>query len=94
MCWPITRWKPVPTTRVTLTRCGGLVLSLRGGMGITVDELCALAAQRPPQDVLLFGNCEVVQHRPLRVGGATIEVTATIEPVSRKETGTVVTWTS
>ncbi|SDU79271.1 FAS1-like dehydratase domain-containing protein [Gordonia westfalica] len=61
----------------------GLVLSLRG-MGITVDELCALAAQRP-QDVLLFGNCEVVQHRPLRVG-ATIEVTATIEPVSRKET--------
>lgn len=61
----------------------GLVLSLRG-MGITVVELCALAAQRP-QDVLLFGNCEVIQHRPLRVG-ATIDVTASIESVSRKET--------
>lgn len=61
----------------------GLVLSLRG-MGITVDELCVLAGQRP-QDVLLFGNCEVIAHRPLRVG-ATIDVVATIEPVHRKET--------
>lgn len=61
----------------------GLVLALRG-MGISVDELCALAGQRP-QDVLLFGNCEVIAHRPLHVG-ATIDVTATIEPVSRKAT--------
>ncbi|ANY24385.1 MaoC family dehydratase N-terminal domain-containing protein [Gordonia terrae] len=61
----------------------GLVFALRG-MGISVDELCALAGQRA-QDVLLFGNCEVIQHRPLRVG-ATIDVSATIEPVSRKET--------
>ncbi|MEY1673157.1 hypothetical protein AB4Z55_03165 [Gordonia sp. ABKF26] len=61
----------------------GLVLALRG-MGISVDELCTLAGQRP-QDVLLFGNCEIIAHRPLRVG-ATIDVTAMIEPVSRKET--------
>ncbi|MGW5515113.1 hypothetical protein [Nocardia africana] len=60
-----------------------LVLALRG-MGITVDELCTLAGQRP-KDVLLFGNCRVVQHRPLRVGG-TFAVTATIGPVSRKQT--------
>src|SRR5690349_1649749 len=43
-----------------------IVLALRG-MGITVDELCALAGQRP-QDTLLYGTCRIEQHHPLRVG--------------------------
>jgi hypothetical protein len=60
-----------------------LVLALRG-MGITVDELCVLAGKRA-HDTLLFGNCEMTQNRPLRVGN-TFAVTATVGPVSRKET--------
>mgnify|MGYP005798778893 CR=1 FL=1 len=60
-----------------------LVLSLRG-MGISVDELCDLAAKRP-QDTLLFGNCELKQNRPLRVG-STFTMTGKVGPVSRKTT--------
>lgn len=37
-------------------------------MGISVDELCALA-QQGPDDVLLFGSCTVDQDRPMLVGG-------------------------
>jgi hypothetical protein len=44
-----------------------IVASLRC-MGISVDELCSLARQSE-HDTLLFGECEVVQDRPLRVGG-------------------------
>jgi len=43
-----------------------IIASLRG-MGISVDELCALAEQEPG-DTLLFGNCEVEQFRPLTPG--------------------------
>jgi hypothetical protein len=59
-----------------------VVLALRG-MGITVDELCDLAAQRP-QDTLLFGNCALEQYRPLPVGHG-FRITATVGPVTRKE---------
>lgn len=51
-------------------------------MGISVDELCDLAAKRP-QDTLLFGTCELNQHRPLRPG-RTFTVSAQVRPVSRK----------
>ncbi|OBF37447.1 hypothetical protein A5719_21780 [Mycolicibacterium peregrinum] len=43
-----------------------IVTSLRC-MGISVDELCALADQQE-SDLLLFGNCEVDQESPMRVG--------------------------
>lgn len=59
-----------------------LVLALRG-MGISVDELCRLAGQRP-QDTLLFGNCEIAQRRPVRVGHR-FRMTASAGPVTRKE---------
>jgi hypothetical protein len=59
-----------------------LVLALRG-MGISVDELCALAGQRT-QDTLLFGNCGLAQHRPLPVGGR-FRTTAVVGPVARKQ---------
>jgi hypothetical protein len=59
-----------------------VVLALRG-MGIGVDDLCALAGQRP-QDTLLFGTCEIGQHRPVRVGRA-FRTTASVGPVRRKE---------
>jgi hypothetical protein len=36
-------------------------------MGITVEDLCALAHQGP-KDVLLLGNCRVEQHEPLACG--------------------------
>lgn len=59
-----------------------IVLALRG-MGITVDELCALAGQRE-QDTLLFGTCGIEQLRPLHVGHA-FTTTASVGPVARKE---------
>jgi hypothetical protein len=59
-----------------------LVLALRG-MGITVDELCWRAAQRP-QDTLLFGNCDIAQHHPVRVGHR-FRTCASVGPVVRKE---------
>jgi hypothetical protein len=59
-----------------------LVLALRG-MGITVDELCLLAEKRP-QDTLLFGNCTIAQHRPVRVGHR-LRIRASVGPVVRKE---------
>lgn len=43
-----------------------VIASLRC-MGITVEELCALAHQGD-NDTLLFGSCEVVQDRPMTVG--------------------------
>ncbi|MCK8613799.1 hypothetical protein [Gordonia sp. C13] len=58
-----------------------LILALRG-MGISVNELCDLAAKRP-QDTLLFGTCELNQHRPLSIG-RTFTVSAKVRPVSRK----------
>ncbi len=60
-----------------------LVIALRG-MGISVDELCALAAKRP-QDTLLFGTCEVEQIHELDVG-STYRTTATITDTGRKTT--------
>lgn len=45
-----------------------IVTSLRC-MGISVDELCALAAQEDG-DVLLFGQCDVVQRQPMLVGSS------------------------
>lgn len=59
-----------------------LVIALRG-MGITVDELCERVGKRE-QDMLLFGNCGISQHRPLRIGHR-VRTTASVGPVSRKE---------
>jgi hypothetical protein len=59
-----------------------LVLAMRG-MGISVDELCALAGQRE-QDTLLFGNCEITQHRAVPVAHR-FRMTASAGPVARKE---------
>ncbi|WP_155826850.1 hypothetical protein [Jongsikchunia kroppenstedtii] len=44
-----------------------IIISLRC-MGIDVDELGEMAGQSV-KDTLLFGNCEVLQNSPLRVGG-------------------------
>ncbi|MGB3324255.1 MAG: hypothetical protein WBB05_16765 [Mycolicibacterium fortuitum] len=60
-----------------------IVTSLRC-MGISVDELCALAAQEDG-DVLLFGQCDVVQHRPMLVGG-TYDAAASISAVGSTTT--------
>jgi hypothetical protein len=62
-----------------------LVLALRG-MGISVGELCALAGQRD-QDTLLFGSCELTQHRALLTGHR-FRTTASTGPVSRKNSST------
>lgn len=43
-----------------------VIASLRG-IGITVDELCAMMHTRTT-DTLLFGSCSVVQDRSLRAG--------------------------
>jgi hypothetical protein len=59
-----------------------LVLALRG-MGISVPELGALAGQRS-QDTLLFGHCELAQHRGLAVGHR-FRTTAVAGPVARKQ---------
>ncbi|KAF0957245.1 hypothetical protein [Rhodococcus sp. T7] len=44
-----------------------VVISLRC-LGISVDELCELAG-KSEDDTLLFGNCEIDQQTPLRIGG-------------------------
>jgi hypothetical protein len=61
-----------------------VVAALRG-MGISVDELCALAHQGPG-DVLLFGRCDVAQDEPIRPGvtyATTAEVTAVDSRVTK-----------
>ncbi|MDI6909232.1 hypothetical protein [Nocardioides sp.] len=60
-----------------------VIASLRC-MGISVDELCALAFQEEG-DVLLFGNCRVEQHQPLREG-VTYLASAHIGEVSSRTT--------
>ncbi|MEU1953444.1 hypothetical protein [Nocardia rhamnosiphila] len=58
-----------------------VIASLRG-MGVSVDELRALAHEEPG-DTLLFGSCTVDQRHPLRVGGRYI-TTATIGEVASR----------
>ncbi|MGQ0467367.1 MAG: hypothetical protein ACT4QG_18880 [Sporichthyaceae bacterium] len=58
-----------------------LVLALRG-MGVDVDQLCAMLEKRP-DDTLLFGTCELAQSRAIRVGRF-FDTTAVIGPVERK----------
>ena len=60
-----------------------LVIALRG-MGISVDELCALADKKDT-DTLLFGTCGIDQAYPLTVGH-TYRTTATIDSVDRRTT--------
>ncbi|MBY4212465.1 hypothetical protein HQO42_11495 [Rhodococcus fascians] len=60
-----------------------LVIALRG-MGISVDELCALA-DKQPEDTLLFGTCEIEQSVPLLVG-STYRTTARITETGRRTT--------
>ncbi|MGW0021450.1 hypothetical protein ACWDUD_24300 [Rhodococcus sp. NPDC003382] len=60
-----------------------LIIALRG-MGISVDELCALADKREG-DTLLFGTCGIDQVQPLSVGH-TYRTTASIDSVSRRTT--------
>ena len=60
-----------------------LIIALRG-MGISVDELCALADKREG-DTLLFGTCGIDQYQPLVVGH-TYRTTASINSVSRRTT--------
>ena len=60
-----------------------VIASLRG-MGISVDELCALA-HKGDNDTLLFGGVEVVQEQPLVVG-RTLNVSSEIVDVERKST--------
>jgi hypothetical protein len=58
-----------------------VIASLRG-MGISVDELCALA-QQVPGDTLLFGSCIVTQRSPMRVG-ARYTTTAAVGAVTSR----------
>lgn len=60
-----------------------IIASLRS-MGITVDELCALA-RMGQDDTLLFGECTVDQIQPLVVGGH-YRASASITDVSAKTT--------
>ncbi|BAH52911.1 hypothetical protein [Rhodococcus opacus] len=60
-----------------------LVIALRG-MGISVDELCALADKRDT-DTLLFGTCGIDQIQPLAVGH-TYRTTASIDSIDRRTT--------
>lgn len=60
-----------------------LIIALRG-MGISVDELCALADKRSI-DTLLFGTCEIDQITPLVIGN-TYRTTASIDNVDRRTT--------
>lgn len=60
-----------------------VIASLRG-MGISVTELCELAAMRA-EDTLLLGEVTVTHDRPLRVG-QTYRTTACIERVERHST--------
>lgn len=58
-----------------------VIASLRC-LGITVEELCALAHQGP-DDTLLFGRCRIDQREPLRVGG-TYAADASIREVATR----------
>ncbi|WP_350246585.1 hypothetical protein RBB84_19645 [Rhodococcus sp. D-6] len=58
-----------------------LIIALRG-MGISVDELCALADKRDT-DTLLFGTCGIDQIEPLAVGH-TYRTTASIDHIDRR----------
>lgn len=58
-----------------------VIASLRG-MGISVDELCALAHQSDG-DTLLFGSCEVTQDAPLQAGREYV-TTATVGAVNSR----------
>ncbi|HEY9264295.1 MAG TPA: hypothetical protein VIQ11_06810, partial [Mycobacterium sp.] len=58
-----------------------IIASLRS-IGITVDELCALA-RMGREDALLFGECTVEQVRPLAIGDH-YHATATITDVAAK----------
>lgn len=60
-----------------------VIASLRG-MGISVDQLCALA-RKESDDTLLFGGVEIVQERALEVG-RTLNVSAEIVHVARRVT--------
>jgi hypothetical protein len=60
-----------------------VVTSLRC-LGITVDELCALAG-KTGADVLLFGECAIEQDHPLRVGGR-YRTQAEVTAVDRRTT--------
>ncbi|WP_026919709.1 hypothetical protein [Gordonia shandongensis] len=60
-----------------------LVIALRG-MGISVDELCALAEKRD-DDTLLFGTCSIRQDRPLLVDRR-YRSTAVIDDIGRRVT--------
>lgn len=60
-----------------------LIIALRG-MGISVDQLCELAAKLP-EDTLLFGTCEIEQLVPLVVG-STYRTTARITETDRRTT--------
>jgi hypothetical protein len=59
-----------------------LILAMRG-MGVSVDELCALAGKRE-QDTLLFGNCTLSVTTPVLPGGR-YRMSASAGPVNRKE---------
>lgn len=58
-------WRSRPTDDGTAHPVWFIIASLRC-MGISVDELCALAHQAPG-DTLMLGNCSVEQNRPLHV---------------------------
>ncbi|WP_342661777.1 hypothetical protein Rruber_05617 (plasmid) [Rhodococcus ruber] len=60
-----------------------LIIALRG-MGISVDELCALA-NKSESDTLLFGTCGIDQFQPLTVGH-TYRTTASIANIGRRTT--------
>lgn len=53
-------------------------------MGISVDELCELAA-KSESDLLLFGRCDIAQQYPMRVGNR-YTATAVIDEVGSKTT--------
>lgn len=61
-----------------------LVIASLRGMGISVEELCDLAA-KAPEDTLLFGSAEVSQERPMKIG-MTYRTTADIGAVDRRTT--------
>jgi hypothetical protein len=58
-----------------------LVIAALRGMGISITELCGLAAMGPA-DTLLFGEVAVSHDRPLQVG-RTYRTTARIDRIER-----------
>lgn len=59
-----------------------VMLALRG-MGISVDELCALAAKRE-QDTLMIGDCTLTLLSAIPVGRR-LRTSAVVGPIARKE---------